>query len=77
MAKGFDTDRAFMIVEIAGEELHFQTISRAREEVDSGELVWQKQPPPPKTEGRVEPSLRVPSLQHRNSPLDSINATHP
>jgi predicted phosphodiesterase len=37
-AKGFDTDRGFMIVEIAGDKLYFQTISRTGETIDSGEL---------------------------------------
>jgi hypothetical protein len=36
--KGFDTDRSFMIIEIAGDELYFQTISRTGETIDSGEL---------------------------------------
>jgi predicted phosphodiesterase len=36
--KGFDTDRTFMLVEIAGEELYFQTLSRAGVEIDSGVL---------------------------------------
>lgn len=34
MAAGFDTDRAFMIVEIAGNNFYFQTISRTGEVVD-------------------------------------------
>lgn len=34
--KGFDTDRSFMLIEIAGDELHFQTISRTGATVDSG-----------------------------------------
>ena len=42
MAKGFDTDRAFMLVEIAGDELAFQTVSRAGETVDSGTLTKQR-----------------------------------
>src|SRR5579864_8153167 len=37
-AKGFDTDRTFALVEIAGDELYFQTISRSGETVDSGVL---------------------------------------
>jgi hypothetical protein len=37
-AKGFDTDRDFMIMEIAGDQLYFQTISRAGETIDSGEI---------------------------------------
>lgn len=36
--KGFDTDRTFMLVEIAGDELYFQTLSRVGTEVDSGVL---------------------------------------
>jgi hypothetical protein len=36
MAKGFDTDRGFMIMEIAGDQLYFQTISRLGQTVDSG-----------------------------------------
>ena len=35
-AKGFDTDRSFMMVEIAGDDLHFQTTSRLGAVVDSG-----------------------------------------
>jgi hypothetical protein len=34
--KGFDTDRTFMLVEIAGDEMYFETISRAGATVDSG-----------------------------------------
>ncbi len=36
MIKGFDTDRTFMLVEIAGNQFCFQVISRAGETVDSG-----------------------------------------
>lgn len=36
VARGFDTDRAFMIVEIAGDQMYFQTISRTGDTVDSG-----------------------------------------
>ncbi len=32
----FDTDRDFMVMEIAGDQLYFQTISRTGETVDSG-----------------------------------------
>jgi hypothetical protein len=35
-AKGFDTDRTFALVEIAGKQLYFQVISRTGETVDSG-----------------------------------------
>ncbi|HET9181142.1 MAG TPA: metallophosphoesterase [Candidatus Angelobacter sp.] len=36
--KGFDEDRTFMIVEIAGDKMYFQVISRTGETVDSGTL---------------------------------------
>ena len=39
MDKGFDTDRSFMLIEIAGEEMYFQTISRAGVTVDSGSFL--------------------------------------
>jgi len=34
--KGFDTDRSFMLIEIAGDEMSFQTISRTGVTVDFG-----------------------------------------
>lgn len=34
--KGFDTDRSFMLIEIAGNDMYFQTISRVGATVDSG-----------------------------------------
>ncbi len=37
-ARGFDQDLHFMLVEIAGDQLHFQTISRAGATVDKGAL---------------------------------------
>jgi predicted phosphodiesterase len=43
MDKGFDADRTFMLVEIAGDKLHFQTISRAGHTIDSGVLQRQSQ----------------------------------
>ncbi|HWE50663.1 MAG TPA: metallophosphoesterase [Bryobacteraceae bacterium] len=38
VGKAFDTDRAFMIVEAAGNDMYFETISRTGEIVDSGKL---------------------------------------
>ena len=35
-AKGFDTDRSFMLVEIAGDVMTFQTLSRTGKRVDAG-----------------------------------------
>ncbi len=34
--KGFDTDRTFMMMEISGDELYFQTVARTGETIDSG-----------------------------------------
>ncbi len=39
--KGFDSDRTFMLVEIAGDKLYFQVIARSGETIDSGELTRQ------------------------------------
>lgn len=41
-AKGYDTDRTFMLGEIAGDEFYLQTISRVGETVDSGTLPRQQ-----------------------------------
>lgn len=35
-AKGFDADRSFMMIEIAGDDLYFQAVSRTGVAVDSG-----------------------------------------
>jgi 3',5'-cyclic AMP phosphodiesterase CpdA len=43
--KGFDTDRTFMLVEIAGANMYFQTLSRTGALVDSG--IIPKQPAAP------------------------------
>ena len=39
-AAGFDQDRTFMIIDIAGDALQFQTISRTNAIVDSGAITW-------------------------------------
>ena len=41
-AQGFDTDRTFMLIEIDGDQLYFQTISRTGATIDSGTLERQK-----------------------------------
>lgn len=38
LAAGYDTDRDFLLIEIAGDRLYFQTISRTGQTVDSGML---------------------------------------
>ena len=40
--KAYDKDMSFMILEIAGDEMHFQVISRTGETVDSGVIVNQR-----------------------------------
>ena len=40
-AKGFDTDQTFMLMEIAGDELYFQTIARSGATVDAGMITKQ------------------------------------
>jgi hypothetical protein len=37
-AKGFDTDNSFIVVEIAGDKMFFETISRVGQTVDSGSI---------------------------------------
>jgi hypothetical protein len=44
MATGFDQDRCFMLMEVAGDELYFRTTSRAGTLVDSGVLDRQQKP---------------------------------
>jgi hypothetical protein len=41
-AKGFDTDLSFMVAEISGDEMHFNTISRRGTIVDSGVIQRRK-----------------------------------
>ena len=45
-AKGFDTEQSYMVVEIDGDVMRFQTISKHGKIVDSGEVVRQPQPAP-------------------------------
>ena len=40
-AKGFDTDQSFMLIEIDGDNLHYQAISRRGRVVDSGSITRQ------------------------------------
>ena len=48
-AKGFDQDNSFMLVEIAGDQLYFQTISRPGQTVDSGVIERPKGKPEPRS----------------------------
>jgi 3',5'-cyclic AMP phosphodiesterase CpdA len=40
-ALGFDSDNSYMLVEIAGDQMHFQTLSRTGKRVDSGTITRQ------------------------------------
>ena len=44
-ASGFDTDYSFMLFEIAGDELFYQSISRTGHSVDSGSITMDTDPP--------------------------------
>lgn len=56
-AKAFDSDCAFMLVEISGDDLFFQTISRTGQNVDSGTIVRHK-PANPGSSTESVPSQR-------------------
>ena len=43
MERSFDSDRSFMLVEIAGDKLYYQTVARNGETVDSGSVEHQSQ----------------------------------
>ena len=51
-AAGFDDDTHFLLIEIAGDDLYFQAISRTGQSVDSGRFARAIDPPPPPSIGR-------------------------
>ncbi len=62
-AAGYDQDRTFMLVEIAGDEFYFQTISRTGQTVDSGTIQRA-----PKTAASLLPVRR----RHGGSPEPTV-----
>ena len=40
--KAYDSDLSFMVIEVAGDQMYFQVISRAGETVDSGVIARPK-----------------------------------
>jgi hypothetical protein len=58
MAAGFDEDRCFMMVEVAGDEFYFQTITRTGKMVDSGVLQRQQKP----AQANAQKESRIASL---------------
>jgi predicted phosphodiesterase len=64
-AKGFDTDRSFVIAEINGDQMHFQAISRQGLTVDEGVLTRRKADQPT---AMLMPRLPWPPASLRLSP---------
>ena len=49
LSHGFDSDRTFILIEIAGDEMYFQTLSRSGNQVDAGVLRRPVRTPAPAT----------------------------
>lgn len=54
--KGFDTDRSFMLVEISGDDMFFQAISRTGQTVDKGSLRRREVQPQTRAGGAPAPA---------------------
>ena len=65
-AKGFDTDRSFMVVQVAGDLMSFQTISRTGQLVDSGTIERRGARP---DAAATSPSRRPPALPLPSAPV--------
>jgi hypothetical protein len=57
-AKGFDTDQVFLACELAGDQLHFQAISRTGQVIDSGVITRRKET---SRDASVQPPAPVPA----------------
>jgi len=53
-AKGFDTDRSYMLAEIADKTMYFQALSRTGTLIDSGSVDAVPTPPPPPSDAAVK-----------------------
>jgi len=69
---GFATDRSFMLVEVDGDELYFQTISGAGRTVDQGVIRRRASAKPP-----LPPSPKVTASKARVKPKAAVPATKP
>ena len=58
VARSFDSDYHFMLVEIDGDALHFQAISRSGETVDAGTLYKDARDARPETPTRQDTAAR-------------------
>jgi len=75
MAAGFDTDRCFMLVEIAGDQLYFQTIARGGQTIDHG--VFARQAKPPRSAFQLwhgAAFLKRLAASHVPAPLDEVQS---
>jgi calcineurin-like phosphoesterase family protein len=61
MAKGYDRDLSFMLAEISGDTLYFQSINREGETVDSGRITKSKD----QKDRKVAPTIAAPSPETR------------
>jgi hypothetical protein len=59
-ANGFDMDRSFMLVEIAGNELFYQTISRLGKTVDKGIVVRREVAQTATSSTQPQPAVKTP-----------------
>ena len=59
MAAGFDADRAFIIVEIAGNDLYFETIARTGKIVDHADLTPKTESSQASVTGRLQPNAWI------------------
>jgi 3',5'-cyclic AMP phosphodiesterase CpdA len=55
-AKGFDRDLSFMLIELSGDQMQYQVISRLGETVDSGVVLRSKQSEPAQKEASAAPT---------------------
>jgi hypothetical protein len=58
MAAGYDSDRSFMLVEIDGSDMYFQSVTRTGQVVDSGVIA---NVPDPKRSTEATPAISLPA----------------
>jgi Calcineurin-like phosphoesterase len=71
-AKGYDTDRAFLVAEIDGDELYFNAISRTGQVVDSGVIVRRQPAPAPRPLPSPSPFLSPRPSLSPSSPASAL-----
>jgi hypothetical protein len=68
-AAGFDADRHFVLVEIDGDRLYFEALSRTGETVDSGVIARRERSRDEARSRRAPPRVRAPAPARRRDPL--------